>query len=59
MRLTCVVACVLRVPHCMRRTNHVQVFIGVQMDKAAIIAMLDACLLSDSEMASYRQHWTL
>ena len=33
------------------------VFIGVRMDKAAIIKMLDVCLLTDSEMESYRRHW--
>ena len=34
------------------------VFIGVRMDRAAITALLDECLLNDQEMASYRQHWT-
>ena len=29
------------------------VFIGVRMDKAAITALLDACLLTDTEMDSY------
>ena len=33
------------------------VFIGVKMDKAAITALLDACLLTDTEMDSYKQHW--
>ena len=33
------------------------VFIGVRMDKAAITALLDACLLTDTEMDSYKQHW--
>ena len=33
------------------------VFIGVRMQKEAIIRMLDECLLSDAEMESYRQHW--
>ena len=33
------------------------VFIGVRMDKQAIIKAFDECLLSDSEMDSYRQHW--
>ena len=32
------------------------VFIGVRMDKAAIVALLDECLLSDDEMRSYKQH---
>merc|ERR1719231_1672596 len=30
------------------------VFIGVRMQKEAIIKMLDACLLTDQEMASYK-----
>jgi len=34
------------------------VFIGVRMDRAAIVAMLDECLLTDAEMVSYKQHWT-
>ena len=33
------------------------VFIGVRMDKEAIVRLLDECLLTDSEMASYKQHW--
>ena len=33
------------------------VFIGVKMNKEAIIKAMDECLLSDSEMASYEQHW--
>jgi len=34
------------------------VFIGVKMNRVAIIKALDECLLTDSEMASYHQHWT-
>ena len=34
------------------------VFIGVKMDKGAIVTMLDECLLSDAEMQSYAMHWT-
>jgi len=33
------------------------VFIGVRMNKEAIVKLLDECLLSDGEMQSYRQHW--
>lgn len=33
------------------------VFIGVGMDRLAIEKMLDECLLSDDEVAVYRQHW--
>jgi G3E family GTPase len=34
------------------------VFIGVRMDKAAIIKAFDDCLLNDSEMEAYRKHWS-
>ena len=30
-----------------------------QMNQSAIVKLLDECLLSDEEMASYRQHWGL
>ena len=33
------------------------VFIGVRMNKEAIVKMLDECLLSEAEMAAYKQHW--
>mmetsp|Transcript_30832 Transcript_30832/g.71643 ORF Transcript_30832/g.71643 Transcript_30832/m.71643 type:complete len:118 (-) Transcript_30832:410-763(-) len=33
------------------------VFIGVAMDKKAIISLLDACILTDVEMEHYRKHW--
>ena len=33
------------------------VFIGVKMDKAAIVRAFDECLLTDAEMDSYRMHW--
>ena len=33
------------------------VFIGVKMDREAIIKAFDACLLSDSEMEAYEMHW--
>ena len=33
------------------------VFIGVGMGQAAIEAALDACLLSDAELADYSAHW--
>jgi G3E family GTPase len=33
------------------------VFIGVRMNKEAIVKLLDACLLTDAEMVSYKQHW--
>ena len=33
------------------------VFIGVKMNKEAIVKLFDACLLTDAEMVSYRQHW--
>jgi len=34
------------------------VLIGVKMDEDAIVKLLDDCLLSDSELDAYRQHWT-
>ena len=34
------------------------VFIGVKMDKDAIVKLLDECLLTDGELESYKQHWT-
>ena len=33
------------------------VFIGVRMDKEAIERLLDECLVTDQELALYRQHW--
>ena len=33
------------------------VFIGVKMDKKAIVKLFDECLLTDTEMDSYRKHW--
>ncbi|WP_445425945.1 zinc metallochaperone GTPase ZigA [Alishewanella sp. HL-SH06] len=33
------------------------VFIGQQLDKTAILAQLNACLLTDSELAQGEQHW--
>ena len=33
------------------------VFIGVNVDREAITALLDGCLLSDSELLAYNQHW--
>ncbi len=33
------------------------VFIGVKKDKEAIVQQMDECLLTDTEMESYRQHW--
>ena len=33
------------------------VFIGVNMDKEGIVRELDGCLLDDTEMEHYRNHW--
>jgi len=33
------------------------VFIGVSMDREAITRLLDGCLLTDSELLAYNQHW--
>jgi|TARA_B110001469_G_C9605811_1_gene301195 hypothetical protein len=33
------------------------VFIGVNMDREAIIQLLDGCLLTENELLAYNQHW--
>lgn len=33
------------------------VLIGVNMDRSAITALLDECLLTDKELEAYRKHW--
>lgn len=33
------------------------IFIGMKLDEDKIVAALDACLLSDKEMAQYQKHW--
>ena len=33
------------------------VFIGVNMDREAITRLLDGCLLTETELAAYNQHW--
>ena len=33
------------------------VFIGVNMDREAITRLLDGCLLTDTELVAYYQHW--
>ena len=34
------------------------VFIGVRMDKEAIVRLMDTCLLTDHELTAYRQYWS-
>lgn len=33
------------------------IFIGMKLDEDKIVAALDACLLSEKEMAQYQKHW--
>ena len=33
------------------------VFIGVNMDREAITLLLDGCLLTETELLAYNQHW--
>ena len=33
------------------------IFIGMKLDEAKIVGALDACLLTDTEMAQYKKHW--
>ena len=33
------------------------VFIGVNMDREAITRLLDGCLLTETELVAYNQHW--
>ena len=41
-------------PECARQEL---VFIGVNMDREAIIRLLDGCLLTENELLAYNQHW--
>ena len=39
------------------RARQELVFIGVNMDREAIIRLLDGCLLTENELLAYNQHW--